>query len=244
MMANWKGKKMNTNDEKRNENTSSNSGGGFFWCILISFCIAMSCLSSNNAKNPEGKNTSAKNNKVSEFFMSLGFYPPENSNSSQNNYSYEEQGNDAYNDIEDYNYTYEQKLTPYSGTIYGPSGKETYYNLDMSYVCTLMQEEGFYYDYWVRDDGCKMYGPYIMVAADLRIRPKGTLIETSLGTAMVCDTGLFAYMYYYPEEDVFVPSYVTDPANSSERIYDPESYVPRDDVWYPYSYQIDIATTW
>ena len=51
-------------------------------------------------------------------------------------------------------------------------------------------------------------------------------------------------MYYYPEEDCFVPSYISDPAYSSERIYDPESYVPRDDVYYPYSYQIDIATTW
>ena len=48
------------------------------------------------------------------------------------------------------------------------------------------------YPYWVRDDGCKMLGDYVMVAADLGIRPKGTILETSLGTAIVVDTGSFA----------------------------------------------------
>lgn len=48
------------------------------------------------------------------------------------------------------------------------------------------------YPYWVRDDGAKMLGNYIMVAANLNLRPRGTLIETSLGTGIVCDTGGFA----------------------------------------------------
>lgn len=80
------------------------------------------------------------------------------------------------------------------GTIEGPSGKETYYNLPMSGVISIMRNAGFSeeeYPYWVRDDGCKMLGNYIMVAADLSIRPRGSLIETSLGTALVCDTGSF-----------------------------------------------------
>lgn len=36
-----------------------------------------------------------------------------------------------------------------------------------------------------------MLGPYVMVAANLRTRPKGTILETSLGTAIVVDTGSF-----------------------------------------------------
>lgn len=86
-------------------------------------------------------------------------------------------------------------LNPYDGTYNGPSGKETYYNLPMDGVIELMRAQGYSeeeYPYWVREDGCKMFGDYIMVAADLNIRPKGTILETSLGTAMVCDTGTFA----------------------------------------------------
>ena len=37
-----------------------------------------------------------------------------------------------------------------------------------------------------------MLGDYIIVAANLEIRPRGTLVETSLGTGIVCDTGGFA----------------------------------------------------
>ena len=79
------------------------------------------------------------------------------------------------------------------GSVQGPSGKETYYNLEMSGVIAIMQSLGYDYKYWVRSDGVKMYGEYIMCAADLNLRPRGTLVETSLGTAMVCDTGTFIY---------------------------------------------------
>lgn len=80
-----------------------------------------------------------------------------------------------------------QKLTASLGTITGPSGKETYYNLPMGLCIKYMQDLGFNYEYWVRNDGCKMYGNYIMVAADTTIRPKGTILKTSLGLGMVCD---------------------------------------------------------
>ena len=46
-------------------------------------------------------------------------------------------------------------------------------------------------EYWVRDDGCKMLGDYIMVAADLSAHPRGSLVPTSLGMGIVCDTGGF-----------------------------------------------------
>lgn len=86
-------------------------------------------------------------------------------------------------------------LNSHVGTIQGPNGKETYYNLPMHGVIQIMRDAGFSeteYPYWIRNDGCKMLGDYIMVAADLSIRPRGSIIETSLGTALVCDTGGFA----------------------------------------------------
>lgn len=83
-------------------------------------------------------------------------------------------------------------LNRVNGTVKGPSGKETYYNLNMSKVVSIMRNLGYDYEYWVRDDGVKMLGEYIMCAANLKIRPKGTILETSLGTAIVCDTGGFA----------------------------------------------------
>lgn len=84
-------------------------------------------------------------------------------------------------------------LNPASGSIIGPSGKETYYNLNMNGVVNIMRGMGNNDAYWVREDGVKMLGNYVMVAADLSIRPRGSLIETSLGMAIVCDTGSFIY---------------------------------------------------
>ena len=83
-------------------------------------------------------------------------------------------------------------LTKRAGTVQGPSGKETYYNLDMSGVIRIMENQGYDYEYWVREDGVKMYGDYIMCAANLNVHPRGSLVESSLGTCIVCDTGGFA----------------------------------------------------
>lgn len=82
-------------------------------------------------------------------------------------------------------------LTPQGGVNYGMSGKETYYNLPMDGVISGMREIGNNDPYWVREDGVKMLGDYVMIAADYNTRPKGTLVETSLGTGIVCDTGTF-----------------------------------------------------
>lgn len=84
-------------------------------------------------------------------------------------------------------------LNPSSGTIAGPSGKETYYNLNMNGVVNIMRSSGNNDMYWVREDGVKMLGNYVMVAADLSIRPRGSLIQTSLGMGIICDTGGFIY---------------------------------------------------
>ena len=78
------------------------------------------------------------------------------------------------------------------GAISGPSGKETYYNLNMSGCINIMNSRGFNEPYWVRSDGVKMYGYYVMCAAGLSIRPKGSIVESSNGLAIVVDTGGFA----------------------------------------------------
>ena len=84
-------------------------------------------------------------------------------------------------------------LTPSAGTIQGPSGKETYYNMDMTGVIQIMRNMGNTDEYWIREDGVKMLGDYVIIAAALDIRPRGSLVNTSLGVGIVCDTGGFAY---------------------------------------------------
>lgn len=80
-------------------------------------------------------------------------------------------------------------LTSSKGVNYFNGRKETYYNLDMSGCVSIMRSLGNSDEYWIRSDGCKMLGDYIMCAANLSIYPRGSLVETSLGTAIVVDTG-------------------------------------------------------
>lgn len=84
-----------------------------------------------------------------------------------------------------------QKLTAGRGKITGPSGTETWYNLDMTLCVQRMHFLGYQGKYHVRKDGVKMLGDYVMIAADLKTRPLGTLIKTSLGKGIVVDTGDF-----------------------------------------------------
>lgn len=88
-------------------------------------------------------------------------------------------------------------LNKTDGVFAGPSGKETYYNLNMWGCIRLMEALGYDYKFWIREDGVKMYGKYVMCAADLSIRPKGTILQTSLGTGIVCDTGSFVNQNRY-----------------------------------------------
>lgn len=89
------------------------------------------------------------------------------------------------------------KLNKRKGVNQGPSGRETYYNLPMGGVIKTMRRKGNTDKYWVREDGCKMLGDYIMVAANLKVRPRGSIVETSLGKGIVCDTGGFAKRNIY-----------------------------------------------
>lgn len=75
-------------------------------------------------------------------------------------------------------------LTPSAGVNWFNGRKETYYNLDMSGVISNARAMGIEGEYWVRGDGVKMYGNYVIVAAQMS---KGTIIQTSLGTGIVLD---------------------------------------------------------
>ena len=86
-------------------------------------------------------------------------------------------------------------LTRRAGTVNGPSGKEVYYNMNMSGVVKVLHRKGYSGDYWVRSDGVKMFGNYVMVAANSKVHPYGSIVQTSLGAAIVCDTGTFASSY-------------------------------------------------
>ena len=86
------------------------------------------------------------------------------------------------------------KSTKQNGGVYGPSGQETYYNLPMNNCVANMRKRGYdakRYPVWTRKDGAKMFGHYVMVAANWKIRPLGTVIETSIGWGIVVDTGEF-----------------------------------------------------
>lgn len=83
-------------------------------------------------------------------------------------------------------------LTKDKGIFTGPSGKETYYNLPMKGVIERMRKRGYDaedYPYWEREDGVRMLGPYVMIACNLKYRPYETIVPTSLGDGIVCDTG-------------------------------------------------------
>lgn len=93
-----------------------------------------------------------------------------------------------------YNHNWDGKvLNNSNGKVEGPSGIETYYNLPMSGCVKLMNHLGYYGTVWTRSDGAKMWDGYVMVAADLSTHPKGSLVETTLGTGIVVDTGDFVH---------------------------------------------------
>ena len=72
----------------------------------------------------------------------------------------------------------------------GVSHRETYYDLNMSVVMQACGQGG---RYSVRPDGAKVDSQgYIIVAANYSIYPRCSMIETSLGTGKVYDTGGFA----------------------------------------------------
>lgn len=95
-------------------------------------------------------------------------------------------------------------LTKYNGVCYYNGRRESYYNLPMSQVIKYMHDLGFEGEYSIRADGVKLFNGYVIVAADLSVYPKGTILECSLGKAIVCDTGSFTRVYGSSALDVAV----------------------------------------
>ena len=85
-------------------------------------------------------------------------------------------------------------LTKRGGVNYYKGTKETYYNLDMTRIYAKADKNfGTWHKKWTRDDGVKMYGPYVVLAVNFRKYPYGTTdIPTSLGLGIALDTGAFA----------------------------------------------------
>lgn len=79
-------------------------------------------------------------------------------------------------------------LTARAGRITYNGHSETWYDLKMDYVCQRANAIGIEGNYWVRDDGVKMFGPWVILAADWNIHPYGCVLETSRGYGMVLDT--------------------------------------------------------
>jgi len=84
-------------------------------------------------------------------------------------------------------------LTKKGGVNYFGEQKETWYNLPMQRVLKNAHKVFWTDDrvYWIDDRGVKRFGSFIIVAADYSIHPYGSLVETSLGTGIVLDTGRF-----------------------------------------------------
>lgn len=83
-------------------------------------------------------------------------------------------------------------ITPRGGVNWYFGQYETYYNLPMDGVIKIARAHGIGGEYWVRDDGAKMLGDYIMLATNNDVYPIGTLVPCSLGMGISLDTGTFA----------------------------------------------------
>lgn len=94
------------------------------------------------------------------------------------------------------------------GLYNGVNGIEGYSNWCTEYTVNAARQCGYdkeTYPYWVRDDGCKMLGDYIICAADYKVYPYGTIIDTSLGKGIVIETGGTVCKYdknYYKDIDI------------------------------------------
>jgi len=78
-------------------------------------------------------------------------------------------------------------LTARLGTITFDGHKETWYDRPMNRVVTRAQTMGIPCEYWVREDGVKMFGPWVIVAAHPS-KIRYTRIQTSLGEGIILDT--------------------------------------------------------
>ena len=87
-------------------------------------------------------------------------------------------------------------LTAFKGVNDFCGHRETWYDLPMNRIVQRAKENNIPGEYWIREDGVKMYGDMVIVAANHDKHPYGTTIDTSLGKGIVLDTGDFAKKNY------------------------------------------------
>ena len=78
-------------------------------------------------------------------------------------------------------------LTASLGKVTYNGHTETWYDLNMSKVVQRAQNMGIPCDYWVRDDGVKMFGPWVICAGHPS-KIRYTFVQTSLGDGIILDT--------------------------------------------------------
>lgn len=78
-------------------------------------------------------------------------------------------------------------LTAGLGKIEYQGHTETWYNLPINNVVRRAQNMGIPCEYWVRDDGVKCFGPWVIVAAHPS-KIRYSMIDTSLGEGIILDT--------------------------------------------------------
>ena len=77
-------------------------------------------------------------------------------------------------------------LTAALGRIQYGNHTETWYDLPMDKVVSNAQAAGIACKYTVREDGVKMFGPWVIVASHPSVT-RYSFVETSLGTGIVLD---------------------------------------------------------
>lgn len=77
-------------------------------------------------------------------------------------------------------------LTARAGRITFNGHTETWYDKPMNRVIGRAQMIGIPADYWIRDDGVKMFGPWVIVAAH-KSKVRYTRLQTSLGEGIILD---------------------------------------------------------
>ena len=77
-------------------------------------------------------------------------------------------------------------LTASLGRIQFGNHTETWYDLPMANVVQKAQDVGIPAEYWIRADGAKMFGPWVIVAAHPS-KIRYSRIQTSLGEGIILD---------------------------------------------------------
>lgn len=143
---------------------------------------SVSAVSNNSNTNDNNANTNTDTNTVqTQETSSNGVSGQTDTNTQVNNQTAQ---SSSYNG---------QVLSASAGRVASPAGgTESYYDLEMSQVVANANAQGISGSYWVRADGVKMLGDYVMVAANRNVHPQGSIVQTTLGKGIVVDSGTFS----------------------------------------------------